>query len=123
MRRAVAIGVLLFAYVPADAADGFKKLNAAQVRQRLSGMEITDGVHWAELYNKDGSLVQWAMGRKYVGSWTLDRDELCTSIPTRETLCREVWVSPSNRVEFRMPGIDHPQEGQLVKRQARSGVN
>ena len=26
-------------------------------------------------------------------------------------------VSAANKVEFRMPGIDHPQEGQLVKQQ------
>jgi hypothetical protein len=30
------------------AADNFRKLKDAEIMARLAGMEITDGVHWAE---------------------------------------------------------------------------
>lgn len=119
MMRAVAFCLMLSIASIGLAADAFKKLNGQQVRSRLAGMEITDGVHWAELYNKDGSLTQWAMGRKYVGTWTLQGDELCTSIPKRETQCREVWIGAGNKIEFRTPGIDLAVDGRLIKQQPR----
>ena len=39
----------------AHAGDTFRKLKDAEIKTRLAGTEITDGVHWAEQYMRDGT--------------------------------------------------------------------
>ena len=52
------------------AAEGFRKLRDAEIKARLAGMEITDGVHWAEQYMRDGTYraFHWASLRRANGT-------------------------------------------------------
>ena len=48
---------------PALAAERFHKLAGPQIATTLGGMQFTDEVHWREVYEKDGTLRSYAMGR------------------------------------------------------------
>ena len=111
------IGVMLS--VPAIGMEKFRKLTDQQIRARLAGMEITDEVHWSEIYNRDGTLTIWSMAKKRVGKWRVDKGQLCLNIEKREPDCKEVWIS-GNKVEFRYPGVSMPTEGVLTKQLPRS---
>ena len=101
------------------AADNFHKLGDADIRAKLSGMEITDGVHWAEQYMRDGTYRVFHMGKSSTGKWYARNGELCLVEGKREPECKEVWVSGS-KVEFRggASGLP-PLEGVLQKQQKR----
>ena len=45
------------------AEERFLKLAPGQIKARLAGMEITDGVHWAEQYMGDGTFKAFHMGK------------------------------------------------------------
>src|SRR5262245_37928668 len=45
------------------AADNFRKLKDAEIKARLAGMEISDGVHWAEQYMRDGTYKAFHLGK------------------------------------------------------------
>ena len=101
----------------ASAKEEFRKLNDVEIRARLAGMEITDEVHWAELYNRDGTFTSWAMGKKSTGQWYARRGELCLDDGQSPAECKEVWMS-GNNVEFRLPDGSVWTEG-VLKSQAR----
>ncbi len=61
----------------AEAAEKFQKLTGAQIHAKVAGMEITDEVHWADVLERNGTLVTYSMGRKTVGKWRAQKDELC----------------------------------------------
>ena len=82
-------------------------------------MEVTDGVHWAEIYHRDGSVTVWGMGKKVEGSWRVEGGELCVDLPRRDRLCRQVWMSGPSALEFRLPGVNVPTEARLIKPQPR----
>jgi hypothetical protein len=118
-RAAVA---LAFAVLPTPhlfAADNFHRLRDADIRARLAGMEITDGVHWAEQYMRDGIYKAFHMGKPSTGKWYARDGELCLAEGKGEPECKEVWVSGS-KVEFRggTSGLP-PMEGLLQKQQKR----
>src|SRR5258706_10062929 len=76
MAAAVIIGVLV------SGADGFpaekfQKLGGSQIRAKFTGMEMTDNVHWADVFGQNGSLKSYSMGRKKDGKWWIAKDELC----------------------------------------------
>ncbi len=48
----------------APAAEKFRKLTGTQIRTTLAGMEITDEVHWGDVYERNGTLTTHSMGRK-----------------------------------------------------------
>jgi len=96
------------------AADNFRKLSDAQVRARLAGMEITDGVHWAEQYMRDGTYKAYHLGKPSKGKWYAKDGELCLGDGKAESECREVWIS-GNKIEFRGTGL----EGVLQAQQKR----
>ena len=100
------------------AADEFRKLGDAEIRSKLSGMEITDEVHWAELYNRDGTFTMWAMGRKTTGKWAAKSGELCLDNGQSMPDCREIRLS-GNKVEFHYPGGGVAIEGVLRKQRPR----
>jgi hypothetical protein len=79
-------------------------------------MEITDGVHWAEQYMRDGTYRAFHMGKPTKGKWFVRGGELCLDDGKAEPNCREVWMSGS-KVEFRGTGL----EGVLQRQQKRSG--
>jgi hypothetical protein len=113
------VGAVLLALrlcLPAEAyaADNFRKLKDADIRARLADMEVTDGVHWAEQYMRDGTYKAFRMGKPTKGKWYARNGELCLDDGKAEPDCREVWVS-GNKIEFRGTGL----EGVLQKQQKR----
>jgi hypothetical protein len=103
--------------VSALAAEPFRQLNGGEIRARLTGMEFTDGVHWAFVFGQGGHLSSISMGRRGSGQWWVREDRLCLRPP--ESLlsrCYEVWLSGAG-VQLREPGIEVYDEGILQKPQ------
>src|SRR5258708_283231 len=48
----------------ATAEEQFQKLTGGQIRAKLAGMELTDNVHWRDLYQRNGTGMSTSMGRK-----------------------------------------------------------
>src|SRR3979411_2036258 len=62
---------------PAPPAETFKKMARSPIQARLAGMELTDEVHWDDLYQPNGVLVTNEMGHKTTGKWRVQKDQLC----------------------------------------------
>src|SRR4051812_1740294 len=98
MLMLVSVGVLA-AY--AVAAEKFQKLSGTQIRAKLAGMEISDEVHWGDVYGRNGTVTTYSMGHKSTGKWSVRKDELCIDRGQEPGGgCYEVWLS-GNRVELR----------------------
>jgi hypothetical protein len=107
--------VLASVFAVASAATGaekFQKLSGAQIRAKLAGMEITDEVHWSDVYGRDGTLTTFSMGRKSMGKWSVKNDELCFDRGKDFQGCYQVWIS-GKKVELRREGSSLPLEGVL----------
>src|SRR4051794_37745302 len=107
------VGVLTFG-PPLDAAENFQRLSGPQIRAKLAGMEITDEAHWADVFAANGTLTSYSMGRKSIGKWNVQRDELCIGRGNDEAGCYQVWLS-GKKVELRREGSSLPMEGVLQK--------
>src|SRR3954453_6761203 len=104
MKTPAAVAVIVvMALVPvgnkAAAAEDFKKLSGDQIRARLAGMQVSDGVHWRDVYERDGSLRSYAMGGEVSGRWFIQKDELCVDLPEPDARCFEVRLS-GKRIEL-----------------------
>lgn len=73
-------GCALFATSGALAAEQFKKMSGPQIRTKFSGMEMTDQIHWREIYRRGGSFESRSMGRTRTGKWEVQKDELCVDV-------------------------------------------
>ena len=60
----VAIAGVLAFQASVEGAEKFQKLSGSQIRAKLAGMEITDEVHWADVFAANGTLTSYSMGRK-----------------------------------------------------------
>jgi hypothetical protein len=92
-RAMILAGVALassFVGTRADAADEPQRLTGAQIRARFAGMQLTDEVHWREVYERDGTVRSYSMGTKKIGRWTVERDELCLYFKETDDGCYEV---------------------------------
>jgi hypothetical protein len=96
---AIAIAAGLIAIRTAEAADNFRKLSDNEIRSKLAGMEITDDVHWAEQYMRDGSFKGFDMGRATKGTWHAQNGEF-VSTTERQTRAAERSGSPATRSSF-----------------------
>ncbi|MGV7219033.1 hypothetical protein [Bradyrhizobium sp. UFLA05-112] len=94
------------------AEDGLHKLSGPQIRAKLSGMQLTDEVHWREVYERDGRLRSYAMGKKMVGKWYVQADELCIDLPEPDGGCFEVNVS-GETVVLKPTGLGLAADGVL----------
>ncbi len=103
---------------PLQAAEKFQKLAIPQIRAKLSGMEITDEVHWADVFSSNGVLTSYSLGRKSVGKWNVQRDELCLDRGKDDGGCYQVWLS-GKKVELRREGSNLPLEGVLQRQTTR----
>ena len=97
----------------------FQKLTGGQIRAKLAGTELTDNVHWRDLYQRNGTVMSTSMGRKRTGRWRVEQDQLCIElegepIPT----CYDVWIS-GKEVELRSEGL-LPLRGTLVPASGRN---
>jgi hypothetical protein len=89
----------------ATAEEKLQKLSAGQIRAKIVGMELTDEVHWRELYGPGGTVTSDSMGRKRTGKWRVEKDQLCIEFDKDPPAkCYEVWMS-GKKVEMRHEGL------------------
>jgi len=89
----------------AAAEEKLQKLSAGQIRAKMAGIELTDGVHWRELYGRGGTVTSDSMGRKRTGKWRVEKDQLCIEFDKDPPAkCYEVWMS-GKTVELRREGL------------------
>ena len=111
---ATAVVGLLVSSADAFVAEKFQKLGGSQIQAKFSGMEMTDNVHWADVFGQNGSLKSYSMGRKKDGKWWIEKDELCVDRGKDDGGCYQVWLSGRN-VEFRREGLPAAFEGVLQR--------
>jgi hypothetical protein len=115
-RQFHSVGVALIATTilgsSAAAEERFQKLTAGQIRAKLAGMELTDNVHWRDLYQRNGTVLSESMGRKRTGKWRVEKDQLCIELEKDPIPnCYDVWLS-GKQVELRREGL-LPLQGAL----------
>ena len=89
----------------AGAEEKLQKLSGGQIRGKIAGMELTDEVHWRELYERSGTVMSNSMGRKRTGKWRVEKDQLCVEFEKEPPVkCYEVWMS-GKKVELRRDGL------------------
>jgi hypothetical protein len=105
LARTILAGVLALALVStATAEQKFRKLTGQQIRAKFAGMELTDEVHWYDFYEKNGTLLSSSMGKKRVGKWWIEKDQLCIDVDGETMVrCYEV-LALGNKVELRAEG-------------------
>jgi hypothetical protein len=64
----VAAATLAVISVGAVAAENSLKLSGSEIRARFAGMQLTDEVHWRDVYERDGSLRSYTFEE---GSWQM----------------------------------------------------
>ena len=101
------------------AAEKFQKLTGTQIRAKFIGMEMTDNVHFADVFGANGGLRTYSMGRKQDVKWRVEKDELCVDRGKDDGGCYQVWISGKN-VEFRRAGLPAAFEGILQRPTARN---
>src|SRR3984893_19391950 len=94
------------------AAEKSRKLSGSQIREKFAGMQLTDEVHWRDVYDRDGTLRSYSMGTKKVGKWTIEKDELCLYLDEPDDGCFEVSLS-GKRIEMKPSGLGLSLEGVL----------
>jgi hypothetical protein len=112
--RSVATVVLLSALAAEGvAAEKFRRLSGKEIHARFAGMELSDDVHWRDVYERDGTLKSQSMGKQRAGKWSVKGDQLCIELGADTGGCYDVWLAGSN-VEFRREGLDGAMlEGRL----------
>src|SRR5262245_19375844 len=115
MRLLIAAALTIAIAAPGSAEENFAQLKAQQIRARVVGKDITDGVHWSEYYRKDGALVSVDMGTQQTGTWKIQGDMLCKSDGKNKQLtCYEVWMSGDN-ISLRLQKESTPFVGFVEK--------
>jgi hypothetical protein len=119
--RTARLGLLAMAIFGSNAAaeQKFEKLTAGQIRAKLAGMELTDNVHWRDLYQRNGTVTSTSMGRKRSGRWLVENDQLCIEFE-KELIpnCYDVWLS-GKQVGLRREGL-LPLQGTLESSSGRN---
>jgi hypothetical protein len=117
MTRSIFLSLALLSSVAGAAAEGeLRKLSGSQISAKLGGMQFTDEVHWREVYEKGGTLRNYAMGHGRIGKWRVRSDELCIDLGSDgDNNCYQVW-SQGNRIVMKREADDkYPNEGILEK--------
>ena len=97
----------------------FQKLTAGQIRAKLAAMELTDNVHWRDLYQRNGTAMSTSMSRKRSGKWRVEKDQLCIEFENESVpKCYDVWLS-DKQVELRREGL-LPLQGTIEPPSGRS---
>jgi hypothetical protein len=106
MKRVV-LALLVGATIGASAGaeENLQKLTGAQIRAKIAGMELTDQIHWRDLYERNGRVTSSSMGRKRTGTWRVEKDQLCVEYDKEPPAkCYDVWSS-GKKVELRGEGL------------------
>jgi hypothetical protein len=100
------------ASLDAQAAETFRKLSGHQIVEALAGMQFGDEAHWREVYERNGALRNYRMGRERLGKWHVDNGRLCLAFPSENTGdCFDVWID-GKTIEMRRDAEDrHPIMG------------
>jgi hypothetical protein len=98
--------------VSAVAAENPRKLSGTQIRTKLAGMQLTDEVHFRDVYDRDGTLRSYSNGRKTVGKWAIEKDDICVYFKEPDDGCYEVWLS-GEHIEMKPSGLGLSIEGIL----------
>jgi hypothetical protein len=119
MKERIMTALALFGFAAigpgALAEDKFLKLTGAQIQARFPGMEMTDEVHWGDVYRRNGALITNEMGHKTTGKWRVLKDQLCLNRGKEMgSGCYEVWLSGKN-VQLKNGESSVPLEGVLKK--------
>ena len=109
--RLLCLAIGAVANLPATAAPTFTQLSGREIVSRFSGMEFTDGVHWAYTFERGGRVSFTSMGRAGSGKWRVNGNQLCYDRQRGEA-CFEVWVS-GNQVQLRRPRSELSEDGVL----------
>ena len=114
--RRLCVAALMFAFVPpAHAADRFTKLSGAQIAATLGGRQFTEEVR-RDIYQKDGTLRRYEMGRARLGTWRIRGSEICIDFGNDgDTNCFEIWLQGNNVVMQRDAEDNYPEKGILEK--------
>ena len=97
------------------AEEKFVKLTGTQIQARFPDMEMTDEVHWGDVYRRNGALITTEMGHKTLGKWRVQKDQLCLDRGKEMgSGCYEVWLSGKN-VQLKNGESSVPLEGVLKK--------
>ncbi|SRR5258708_18877248 len=111
MLVAATVGLVSF-QASTIAAESSRKLSGSQIREKFPGMQLTDEVHFRDVYDRDGTLRGYSMGTKKVGRWTIEKDQLCVYLKEPDDGCYEVWLSGA-RIEMKPSGLGLSIEGIL----------
>src|SRR5258708_11559957 len=111
MFAAATLGSILVE-VSTIAAENPRKLSRTQIRTKLAGMQLTDEAHFRDVYDRDGTLRNYSNGRKTVGKWAIEKDELCLYFKEPDDGCYEVSLS-GDRIEMKPYGVGLSIEGIL----------
>jgi hypothetical protein len=94
------------------AAESSRVLTGAQIRAAFTGKQLTDEVHYRFVYESDGTLRSYSMGTKEVGTWRIEKNELCLFLKDTEDSCYRVTQS-GKRFELKPTGLGGPIDGIL----------
>jgi hypothetical protein len=108
----VAAATLTSISVGAAAAENSQKLLGSQIRARFAGMQLTDEVHFREVYDRDGTLRSYSMGKKKVGKWAIEKGKLCLYFKEPDDGCFDVSLS-RHRIEMKPVGLGSGYDGIL----------
>jgi hypothetical protein len=108
---AAALGSISFE-VSTVAAENSRKLSGSQIREKFAGIQLTDEVHWGDVYDRGGTLRSYTLGEKKVDKWAVGKDELCLHFKDPDDGCYEVWLS-SGRIKMQPSGLGLSIEGIL----------
>lgn len=94
------------------AAENLKTLTGPQIRAAFTGKQLTDEVHYRFVYDRDGTLRTYSMGAKQVGTWRIEKDELCLFLKDMEDSCYRV-AQKGKEFELKPTGLGGPLDGIL----------
>jgi hypothetical protein len=93
-------------------AGNVQKLSGAQIRAKFNGMQLTDEVHYRDVYERDGTLRSYAMGTAKTGRWVVEKDQLCLYFKEPDDGCYDVSRA-GDRIEMTPAGLGLSIEGIL----------
>lgn len=68
-------------------------LKGSEIRKRLVGYEITDGVHWGMAFRPNGRLSMSEDGEVQQGTWRIKENQMCLRFGSSDSLCHDVQAS------------------------------
>lgn len=101
-----------------SAAEVSRQLKGAEIKARFADMEFTDETHFGDVFDRSGRVTSYAMGKKSIGTWRIEKQQLCVTRQREEQRCYEVWILGAS-VELREPGFDIITYGVLQRPDAR----